>query len=337
MCNFKNMAKKNQHILPCSYLQWFSIYKNWRKSKVWVYDIRNNLFHETITIEHTAYIKRFYNIEWDNDIGNERIEDYMGNHIEGWINEIINKIDQKEIITDDEVETLGIFIGFQALRWPNQKQAYNKLLTWITKEELQKQFPDQRSIEKSAQEIEEAIWKKVDPNIIGNFISHTSNTLAIEDQNGYLKFLWDLFKDIAEKICSQKRFIYQSPEWELLTSDEPLSCIWSNGNNKLREIWLHNGIIIWFPLSSKSYVFFLWSHKHREEDSQSRICYFENNNLIEIINHASIINGTHWIIWKDQTTIEKFKNYNPKTIRYSNLKMIELVVEKFQSYVSNKQ
>lgn len=325
------MVTKKQHILPCSYLQWFSIDENLgRESKVSVYNIKGSLFQNNITINSTAYSTNFYDIEWSDSVDKKRVEDFMWSSIEWWINKIINKIDKKEIITDDEVETLGIFIGFQALRWPNHKKTYNKLITWIEKEKLQAKFPDQETIEKSTQEYKKYSWKDIDPKIISNFLSHENSDFTLENQNWYLKFLGDSFKEIAEKICSKKWLIYNSPEWEVLTGDEPVSCIWRDGNNKLLEIWVYNWFI-WFPLSKNSYLFCIWEHHHRKDSAQSRIIYFEDSNLSKSINHSSIVNATHRIIWKDQATIEKFKNYNPKIIGYSNLKLIELVVEKFQS------
>lgn len=265
------MKKTKQHTVPSSYLKWFWNNSNWRKTELFVLNIKNwniNLsFSWDLTIK-----KDFYTIFWENWEKNYVIEDFFSNTIEKSIPQIVNKINKRENLINQEKIDLSEFIAFQEMRSITRReidspQEWNllKLAIRCIFENLEDENERKDSLKNFLKFNYNYSATKEELN---DFILKTENweNILFEPRKHNMQIMLKLAPKIAEIIrMRQWIFFHSSKKRPFIVSDYPvyLNPLW-DWKYFFSSPWYLTTEFIWFPISRNCYMVAwnkIWFHQ----------------------------------------------------------------------------
>lgn len=144
---------KRHHYLPQFYLEGFC-----RDEVLWVYDNEEKEFRQQ-TPQNTAVQTYYYCFENDDGERTAEIEGLLS-LVETHAKPIIDKINARETIDENEKETLSIFIGFLYSRVPRFEKNYNDNRERIVKHIGKTICSDEKRTEQTLKKYEQDTGKK---------------------------------------------------------------------------------------------------------------------------------------------------------------------------------
>lgn len=261
------MTKTKHHFVPCAYLQWFSSNLSlWRKSVVEVFDAKNQKNRPT-SVESIMYEKNFYDID-TKWIPVDFAEDFFNNTFERWLATVIAKIDRKKQLNLEEINQICTFIWFQEFRTHYRKDRINQIY----------------------EKIQEYWIKTSDNEKLKTFFRNM--------------FIWD--QVIWTILQWRKWYIFQSKNWDFITSDHPLYLLRPKNIEKNIPIGAGNASLC-FPISKYSYLI----AKYWEDDLPwknwwtKNIVYSEaDDTLIKLSNRYSCWDINRFVIWENENSLQ---------------------------------
>lgn len=314
------MKKTKQHTVPSSYLKWFWDKPNWRKTELFVLNIKNwniNLtFSWDVTIE-----KDFYTIflkNWEKDY---LIEDFFSNTIEKTIHKIIDKINKRETLTNQEKIDLSEFIAFQEMRSIKRREidspqewSFLKLVIRSIFENLEKHIERKDSLKKF---LKSYYNYSATENELEEFISKANNweEIIFEPRIHNIRIMLELAPRMAKIIrMRQWIFIHSSKERPFIVSDYPiyLHPLWDGK-------WIRSSPgygtteYIWFPISKTCYMILwnmIWIHQIPSHQD------IQNLWMIKMFNLQTAYWTSKSLIWCNDKLL---KRINKDIINYNSI------------------
>lgn len=265
------MKKTKQHTVPSSYLKWFWNTLNWRKT--WLFVLNRKNWNIALTTSWNLTIEKdFYTIFWENWEKNYIIEDFFSKTIEKTIPIIIEKINKKETLTNQDKIDLSEFMAFQEMRSitrrkidsPQEWDVLKLAIRWIfenlkeyneRKDSLKRFLKSNYNYNATEKELEDFIFK-----------ADNWENILFEPRKHNMMIMLELAPKIAKYIrIRQWSFCHSSKERPFIVSDFPiyLHPLW-NWKWLLSSPWYLTAKFIWFPISRNCYMIAwdkIWFHQ----------------------------------------------------------------------------
>ncbi|MEC5424281.1 DUF4238 domain-containing protein [Virgibacillus sp. C22-A2] len=234
-----NIPKK-QHYVPQTYLQKFSDEENY----LHIYDIKTNQFRKQRP-QSTGYGKHFYTIEHDG-IKDPFIEHFLANEVDSKYVNVINKIENSKLFSDEDRLNLSTFIAFQHLRTPAQRENYNSMVTKFHKTRVQFEFLYRKNTG-TLKDMDN--MSKAELAELERIVDEGEYGVSVPKGHS-LKFMFDFADKMISFINNQNWVIVKAPtKSRFITSDNPYCML------KVKDVaeWEGYGLINtnkFFPLTS---------------------------------------------------------------------------------------
>lgn len=227
---------EKQHIVPQTFLEWFA--DNW--SALYCYDLNKQSFlgTEMIPVENLLKENNFYVFEDQDRKSNFFFEKFVFSmYLEGWIKELIQKLDTHKSLSEEDWQLLSWFIVYQFARtksfiqniqtshgevckiqFQNSFRTYEDFLATLTKNTIDNEGVDPKELYEYIQS-----WKydvRVDKD--------SALVLAMQMAND----LWHLFLNAHYEILEVEE------DWFFLCSDTPFFIIPPKWWSKYIGVWL---------------------------------------------------------------------------------------------------
>lgn len=138
-------SPKRHHYLPQFYLERFC-----RDGGFSVFDRERNEFRKQTPI-NTALKSHYYSVEDKTGKKDTRIESFLS-ELEGHAKQIVQKLEHRENIVDDEKKELALFIAFMMNRVPDFEKAINKIESTLIQRMADTLFSDEERLKSILQE-----------------------------------------------------------------------------------------------------------------------------------------------------------------------------------------
>ncbi|MDD3263186.1 MAG: DUF4238 domain-containing protein [Candidatus Absconditabacteria bacterium] len=256
-------APTRHHTIPCSYLRGFSQNLQGRDSMLWVYDVHTQKIRED-KVDNFGWSRDFYTIE--DGSGNKiySIEEFLGENIDN-VNKIIEKIDNKNSLTDDEIAKLALFISFQELRTPNRFNRNNSNELDVIKMSLREIFYHCETKEERAKSLNNTLKEYFptsdmigkEEEIIEKY--EKGEEISCNNQLSNIKQMLMFGHEIADWLLSRAWVIIHNDNDNFIISDYPiyLEGDWEGPFG----VGFGTAKTIGFPLSKKSYLMMTYDFK----------------------------------------------------------------------------
>lgn len=207
---------KRHHYLPEFYL------KGFRRDKVlFIYDRELNEYREQ-SPKDTAVKSHYYALEDDEGKKNLEIESFLSK-IEGDAKPIIDKLERGEDISEEEKESLSVFISFLMNRVPDFEESENKMLEKIIEKASNMMFQDEERAKSIMEQHERDTGKKMDvtPEELVNFHKNVPHKYKIH-RNVSLTTMLDVSLQIAHYFKQMDWLLFHTPDISsFITTDNP--------------------------------------------------------------------------------------------------------------------
>lgn len=199
---------KKQHYVPQTYLRNFTDQSGY----IQVYDKNMDQYFKQ-TPANAGYSKHFYTVDinGDNDFF---IEKLLAEHVDSLLSPIIRKIEEGELITDQDKKDIAIFLTFQHLRTPAQRKNYNNMVDQFYKKVNKILFSMKKvngKLEYSDEEISQ----------IENIFKNEEYKVIVPKEQS-LAFMLDFSEEMSRMLANHNIIILEaSQKSEFITSDNP--------------------------------------------------------------------------------------------------------------------
>lgn len=212
---------KKHHYLPQFYLKKFC-----RDGLLWVYDREQNEYRQQAP-KVTAVRKHYYTTLKPDGAKSTEIEKFFS-VIESRTKPIINKIDRRQKITQEEKETIAIFISFLHTRIPDFEKMVNELTTKSMDAVNKKIFSSEKSAAAIMRKVESKTGEKfeISPQDMVNFVRSGEYTLEQSNRGYTLDMMLDMGKNTINFLLNMDwAFAQTSGDNSFITSDNPFTLI----------------------------------------------------------------------------------------------------------------
>lgn len=211
---------KRHHYLPIFYLINFC-----EKGFLWVYDRNKNEYREQAPI-NTAIQKKYYSFIGRDDKEHFEIENEVLSNIESDTKPIIDKINNKEIISLYEKIILAIFISFLHLRTPGFEKEINEIFEKFIKIFAKYCFPTEEYTKKIIKKaVSNNKQKDVSPKKLMDFVNKENYKVKVH-RDFSLKMMYNLAQELPiDLIQMDWQFCYSPKKSSFVTSDNPFVLI----------------------------------------------------------------------------------------------------------------
>lgn len=310
---------KKQHQVPCSYLKWFWGKDFWRETEIFLYDIKTKKWRydkiKNITVEKDLYTLE---INWKKHY---EIEKFMWDNIEK-IWKIITKIDNKEILNENEILKISYFVAMQELRsktrWgieiDNDNDILHFYIRWIyehcdNKKDRLKALKNTLKEYFSNYQFYDSYEK-----ILNKF--ENNETINFSNKNNNIKNIIKKWPFIASILLSYSRIVFQvSDNNSFITSDYPIYLQepkWFKNTPFSVGFWTAD--FIWIPLSKKSYLYMSYSGDSKINDHKVKNLYqnINDNKIIKMLNWCTCVGTDRFIIWENEEIVSLITDFVEK-------------------------
>lgn len=263
--------KIRQHTVPSSYLQWFWNKPNWRKTELFILNIKNWNINPTFSWDVTIE-KDFYTLFLENWEKNYFIEDFFSNTIEKSIPKIVNKINKMEKLTNQDKIDLSEFIAFQEMRSITRREIDSPQEWNLLKLAIRSIFENLEEYNERKDSLKRFLKLNYDYSAteveLDDFIFKADNweDILFEPRKHNMQVMLKLAPRIAEIIrMRQWIFLHSSKDRPFIVSDFPvyLRPLW-DWKWFLSSPWYLTTEFIWFPISRNCYMIAwnkIWFHQ----------------------------------------------------------------------------
>lgn len=283
---------KKQHYVPQVYLKRFTDDNRF----IHIYDKVKDEFRRQ-TPANTGYSRHFYTVEVDGK-KDYSIEKALALHVDTLYQPVMNKIVNKETLTFEDKEKLAVFVTFQHLRTPKQRNNYNQMVDDFYKQTSKIIFEMKKV---------HGMLDDFDPQVIESIEDIVKNERFIVDVPNEQSLL--LMSELSGKMSAMLArhnfiIIEASSKSEFITSDHPYSMVKENWS----PAWSGYGIVNTtklFPLSPR----FLLMLK----DPGDKITYYRlNKSQVRDMNMTIASWSDRFLFSSNETLlrslVEKIKN-----------------------------
>jgi len=287
---------KRHHFLPIFYLINFC-----EKGFLWVYDRNKNEYREQTPI-NTAIQKKYYSFIGCDGKEHFEIENKVLSDIETETKPIIDKINNKEIISLYEKMILAIFITFLHLRVPSFEKEMNDLLEKFIKIYAKFTVPTEENTKKIIKRFASNNKQKdISPKKLMDFVNKENYKVKVH-RDFSLKMMYNLAQELPiDLIQMDWQFCYSPKKSSFVTSDNPFILIPSSNYKKEGVCGLGirvPGVKKIIPLTQKvCLVIYDKGNNIEKKDIPSR--------EVEEINSYITKNCDRFLISRDKVLLEK--------------------------------
>ena len=213
-------SPKRHHYIPQFYLRGFC-----RDDYIWVYDRNLNKYRRQ-TSANIGLQKHYYTFETPDGEKDTKIENMLS-QIEGYSKPIIDKINSKEKIDNDEKSSLSVFIGFQSTRIPEFRKSFDDMSEQMMKFVNQMLVSDEARTEKLLKNYEEKTGKRTELTVkdFREFIIGDEYTIEFHDNWSLGSMLYSGFELSKYFLQMDWLILYAPDKTSFITSDAPFVLI----------------------------------------------------------------------------------------------------------------
>lgn len=268
---------------------------------MWVYDRNKNKYREQTPI-NTAIQKKYYSFIGRDDKEHFEIENEVLSNIESDTKPIIDKINNKEIISLNEKIILAIFISFLRLRTPGFEKEINEIFEKFIKIFAKLSFPTEENTKKTIKRFAHNNKQKdISPKKFMNFVNKENYKVKVY-RNFSLKMMYNLAQELPIDLVQMDwQFCYSPKKSSFVTSDNPFVLIPSSNYKKEGVCGLGiraPGVKKIIPLTQKvCLVIYNKGNNIEKKDISSR--------EVEEINKYITKGCDRFLISRDQVLLEK--------------------------------
>jgi len=208
---------KRHHYLPQFYLGGFC-----REDKLWVFDREKKEFRQQ-TPKNTAVKTHYYSVE-EKDGGMRTEIETMLSYIESYAKQVIDKLLLREVITEDEKQTLSIFIAFMMNRVPDFEKSVNTIEKHTIQLMADMMFSDEKRVQAMMNEQERNTGEKSDVSAkeLVDFHKRRQYEIVI-NRNESLRLMLTTSMELSKYFRLMDWGIYHAPpKKSFITTDNPL-------------------------------------------------------------------------------------------------------------------
>lgn len=310
-----------QHTVPASYLRLFSDDPSkWRDSKVYIYDVQQKKWWYS-AVKNLTVENDFYTLEAKDWTKSYEVEKFLAEHIDN-VPSLIEKIDNKENLTQAELVQLSYFIVAQELRTQFRRKQHNEDLAQIFNMELPMIFHHLQDKNERLQSIKNTLQynhniqidDKEAERIYGDF--EAGKKVVIDDKKWSIESMLRMIPALQKYVYGRAWVIVQTTDdinMSFVTSDFPL--FFSGWAKK----WIEGMYTGWFmttpemhiPLSKKSYLTMYAPHLLEENgiDPNNAIntknIYRDCDDqwIIDMLNHQTAFGTQRQFIWNSEKVV----------------------------------
>ncbi|MBP7527333.1 MAG: DUF4238 domain-containing protein [Syntrophorhabdaceae bacterium] len=212
---------KRHHYLPQFYLEGFC-----RDGYLWVFDRETSEFRRQTPV-NTAIQKHYYTVEDKDGKKDTSIEAFLS-EIEGASKPVIQKIEAKEQISDDDKYAMSVFIAFLMHRVPDFEKSVNKIGEHMIKHMADVMFSDEERAELMMKRYAEDRGGDESEMSAKDLVAfHKSGAYKIDmHRNVSLRCMLNMSTDIANLFFQLDWILFHVPKKSsFVTSDSPVFII----------------------------------------------------------------------------------------------------------------
>lgn len=304
--NYKMSNPKRHHYLPEFYLNYFTDVNN----KFWVYH-RDRKKYVLQTPVNTTVEGYRYTLFKENGEKDNRIEEFLS-QIETDTKPLLEKLNNGEIISDNEKGKLATFIALQKTRVPETEKTYYELSEKLTKLYVSYDYYSEEKAKSILEELEKETGEKfnVNPKEFYDFIQKKKYSLAYPKEE-YLITMLKEAEEIRNHLSNMKwRFLFaQQTNSNYITTDNPFITYPPKNHNKLLGVGiLTPGASNLIPLTSKVLLMMFdkgdniskmeITEEHVSKLNYNIVSYFDNfiisKNKIQLENIVDTLKIYEW-------------------------------------------
>ncbi len=226
----KMNTPKRHHFLPQFYLRYFTDSKNF----LWEFDRETKLYDQKSPYG-SAWKKHYYRYKGKDGKMHTDIESGLFNHIETGAKPVIDKIDARKPITEEEMGMVSLFVAFQHTRVPDFEKLSNATSEAMIKALTKRRFSSVEKTKKIIEELNKAgvdVDNEVSPEEVYDFVQEEDYTVTMQHEN-YISTMLSLGTTIAEHLQQMEWiYLFAPPDSSCITSDSPFLLIPPKGYEK---------------------------------------------------------------------------------------------------------
>jgi hypothetical protein len=211
---------KRHHFLPQFYLSYFTDSKN----LLWEFD-RETKIYDQKTPHGSAWGKHYYRYKGKDGETHTDIESGLFNRIETGAKPVIDKIDARKPISEEEMGIVSLFVAFQHTRVPDFEKLSASLSEAMIKSLTKRRFSSVEVTKKIIEEMDEVGMdadNNVSPEEVFDFVQEGEYTVTTGHED-FISTMLSLGMEIAGYIQQMEwKYLFAPTGSSFITSDSPL-------------------------------------------------------------------------------------------------------------------